>query len=301
MLAHRTAGAAVVSILVLALAAIVPPAGADAFSTGPSAFCHVTDGAFTDCSPGGEVEEWSDISFLAGLGTSAGAVVWTDQSTAPPRLLLMYDLLLHQQPLPPGSFFDVTFNVFEDGELELYEVRCFGDNTFRVFEDGEDITDEADTVDCAVGFNGHNVQVELEIDTVVTYSPDIPLFWSTAAPQPRCRSGEPGCKPQPIEAVPPGFVETSSTIVIASSDGTTQVVGLPVGGITPASLCDRSAGTGALVDLLGLFAGGNHGQFASKVAHDAAMALASLADFGIIAPSQAGALQGCLVSTLAKR
>ncbi|HEX9669358.1 MAG TPA: hypothetical protein VGC93_07715 [Thermoanaerobaculia bacterium] len=300
MFAHRSAGAGVVSALVLlAVAAVFPPPAAAAFSTGPSAFCHVTDGAFTDCTPGGGVEEWSDISFLAGLGTSAGAVVYTDQSTAPPRLLLMYDLLLHQEPLPVDSFFDITFNIFEHGELELYEVRCFGDNTFRVFEDGEDITEEADTVDCAVGFNGHNVQVELEIDTLVTYSPDIPLFWSTAAPQPRpCPPGEPGCQPQPL--APPGFVETSSTIVIASSDGTTKVAGLPVGGITPASLCDRATGAGVLVDLLGLLAGGNHGRFVSQVAHDARMALASLADFGIIAPSQIGALHGCVVSTLGK-
>lgn len=307
MFANRTAGA-VSALVLVALASAVPAARADAFSTGPSAFCHVTDGAFTDCNPGGGAEEWSDISFLAGLGTSAGAVVYTDQSTAPPRLLLMYDLLLHQQPLAVDSFFDVTFHVFEDGELEVYEVRCFGDNTFKVFEDGEDITAEADTVDCAVGFNGHNVQVELEIDTLVTYSPDIPLFWSTAAPRPcrsgepncrPCRPGEPGCKPEGL--VPPGFVETSSTVVIASSDGTTQVVGLPVGGITPASLCDRAAGTGALVDLLGLFAGGNHGQFVSRVAHDSRMALESLAGFGIIAPSQIGALQGCVVSALAKK
>jgi hypothetical protein len=297
MFAHRIAGV-VSAVVLLALAAAVPAAHAAAFSTGPSHFCHVTDGVFTDCHPGGGAEEWSDISFLAGLGTSAGAVVYTDQSTAPPRLLLMYDLLLHQQPMPPASFFDVSFNVFEDGELEIYEVRCFGNNTLQVFEDGEDITAEATTVDCAVGFNGHNVQVELEIDTLVTYSPDIPLFWSTAAPRP-CPSGAPEC--QRKLAVPPGFVETSSTIVIASSDGTTQVVGLPVGGITPASLCDRAAGTGALVDLLGLSASGNHGQSTSKVAHDAHMALASVADFGIIAPSQIGGLQGCVVSTLAKK
>ena len=101
--------------------------------------------------------------------------------------------------------------------------------------------------------------------------------------------------------MPPGFVETSSTIVIASSDGTTQVVGLPVGGITPASLCDRAAGTGALVDLLGLVAGGNHGQSTSRVADDARLALASLEDFGIVSASQTGALHGCVVSTLAKR
>ena len=309
MLTSRSTVAGTLVVLsLLALTAFTPAAGASAFSTGPSAFCHVTDGAFTDCNPGGGAEEWSDISYLTGLGTSAGAVVYTDQSVTPPRLLLMYDLLLHQQPLAPSSFFDISFNVVEDGEFEQYEVRCFGNNTFQVFEDGEDITAEATTVDCAVGFNGHNVQVELEIDTLVTYSPDIPLFWSTAAP-PRCPPSVPGCNPcppnepgcRPAEALAAGLVETSSTVVIASSDGTTQVVGLPVGAITPASLCDKRAGTGALVELLGLSAGGSHGQQVSQTAHNARLALESLASFGVIAENQIGNLQGCVVSTLGQR
>jgi hypothetical protein len=295
---RSTVTGTLVVLILLSLTALTPAAGASAFSTGPSAFCHVTDGAFTNCNPGGGIEEWSDISFLAGLGTSSGAVVYTDQSVSPPRLLLFYDLLLHQVPLAPSSFFDVSFNVFEDDELEHYEVRCFGDNTFRVFEDGEDITSEATTVDCAVGFNGHNVQVELEIDTLVTYSPDIPLFWSTAAPHPQCPPTKPGCR---SELAPAGFVETSSTVVIASSDGTTHVVGLPVGGITPASLCDKPSGTGALVDLLGLFAGGNPGEFVSLVSHDARMALESLASFGVVRPNQIGGLHACVVSTLARQ
>jgi hypothetical protein len=301
---RSTVAGTLVVLVLLSLTALTPAAGASAFSTGPSAFCHVTDGAFTDCNPGGGIEEWSDISFLSGLGTSAGAIVYTDQSVAPPRLLLMYRLLLHQVPLAPSSFFDITFNIFEDGEFEHYEVRCFGDNTFRVFEDGEDITAEATTVDCAVGFDGHNVQVELEIDTLVTYSPDIPLFWSTAAPPPQCPPTNPDCKCPPNEPgcrstlAPPGFVGTSSTVVIASSDGTTHVVGLPIGGITPASLCDKPSGTGALVDLLSLLAGGGHGE--SLVAHDARLALKSLASFGVIGENQIGGLQSCVVSTLAR-
>jgi hypothetical protein len=308
LMSRRSVAVPLVALVLLALTASA--AGASAFSTGPSAFCHVTDGAFTHCTPAGPAKEWSDISFLSGLGTSSGAVVYTDQSVSPPRLLLMYDLLLHQQPLAPDSFFDVHFNVSEDGELELYEVRCFGNNTFQVFENGEDVTPEATTVDCAVGFNGHNVQVELEIDTLVTYSPDIPLFWTTSAPRPNhCSPNDPACKPcVPGEpgcrsglAAPPGFVDTSATIVIASSDGTTQVVGLPVGGITPASLCDRPSGTGALVDLLGLFGGGNHGQFVSQVSHDARLGLESLASFGVITEQQIGTLHGCVVSSLARR
>ncbi len=278
-----------------------------AFSTGPSKFCHVTDGAFTDCDPIPGIEEWSDIDFLAGLGTNAGAVVYTDQSLNPPRLLLMYDLLGHTNPLAVDSFFDITFHIQEHGELEEYEVQCFGDGTFRVFEDGEDITDEADTVDCAVGFNGSNVQVELEIDTLVTYSPDIPLFWYTAAPQPRCHPDQPGCEcpPEDPDCFPrqqvAQLIPTSSTIVIASSDGTTQVVGLPVGGaFGPEDLCDRATRSGFLVDLMGLKPGSNHGQFIRRVSQQTRQALNSLAGFDLIAGKDMGRIHGCVVSSLAR-
>ncbi len=303
------------------------------FSTGPSAFCHVTDGAFTDCDPGGGVEEWSDISFLAGVGTSAGAVVYTDQSLAPPRLLLMYDLTQHTVPLAPGSFFDITFHVLEDGELEVYQVQCFGDGTFRVFEDGQDITAEADTVDCAVGFDGRNVQVELEMDTLVTYSPDIPLFWSTAAPPPRrqCPPEDPNCEPpcppnDPRCECPPelpncvpgnfaaalvdgplptdGHVITSNTIVVASSDGTTQVVGLPTEGVSARQLCDKAAGGGLLVDLVRLFAQNksprNHGQFVMTASQAARDAVASLVGLAVISDAEAEGLHGCVVAVLAR-
>ncbi len=298
---------AIVSWLLLSVSA---SHNGGAFSTGPSAFCHVTDGAFTDCDPGGGVEEWSDIDFLAGLGTSAGAIVYSDQSVSPPRLLLMYDLTGHTTPLAPDSFFDITFHVVEEGDLEVYTVQCFGDGSFRVFEDGEDITDEADTVDCAVGFDG-NVLVELEIDTLVTYSPDIPLFWSTAAPPPgrECPPEDPNCQPcppeqpgcQPRASSPAGLVPTSSTILVASSDGTTQVVGLPVGApLAPTDLCNRATGGGFLVDLLSLQSDPNHGQRVRRVSRQAREALASLVAFGLISSKDAGKIHGCVVSSVAK-
>ncbi len=293
----------------------VVPFSGHVFSTGPSAFCHDTDGEFTDCDPGGGIEEWSDISSLAGLGTSAGAVVYTDQSTTPPRLLLMYDLTEHTAPLAFDSFFDITFHVFEDGELEIYQVLCFGNNTFQVFEDGVDITAEAiaNGVLCAVGFNGANVQAELDIPMNTVYSPDIPLFWSTFGPPPghECPPGEPGCECPPEECEPSKLsataqesVQTSSTIVVASSDGTTQVVGLPVGStVPPAALCDKKAGAGLLVDLFELYRAEsrNHGQFMKKVAHGSKMALESLAEFGQISHGDIGPLHGCVVSVLAKK
>lgn len=304
------------SLVALLLPVVQASASQHVFTTGPSAFCHVTDGAFTDCDPGGGVEEWSDIIFLSGLGTSAGAVVYTDQSLNPPRLLLMYDLINHQFPLPPDSFFDITFDISEGGVLEEYQVLCFGDGTFRVFEDGQDITAEADTVDCAVGFNGANVQVELEIDTLVTYSPDIPLFWSTFAPPPgdRCPPEDPNCPPCPPEdpgcqprfvAQSAGLVQTSATIVIANADGTTHVLGLPVGvgaGSGLGSLlCDRATGTGLLLDLVLLNPAPNHGQLVRQATQDSKAALASLVHNGLLTEKEAKAVHNCIVRTVAKK
>ncbi len=291
----------------LLLAPVPAGAAGHVFSTGPSAFCHVTDGAFTDCDPGGGIEEWSDISSLSGLGTSAGAVVYTDQSVSPPRLLLMYDLLGNAVPLAPDSFFDITFDISEGGVLEEYRVLCFGDNTFQVFEDGEDITAEADTVDCAVGFNGANVQVELEIDTLVTYSPDIPLFWSTFAPpggDRPCPPEDPACEQPPRPTSANDNVQTSATIVIANSDGTTQVLGLPVGGSgadLAAALCDRTTGTGLLVELMLTNTARNHGSLVSQGTRDSRAALASLVHNGLITAKQAKAIHSCIMRVLSSR
>lgn len=275
---------------------VAPAARAETFSTGPSAYCHVTDGTFTDC---GGNQEWSDILKLDGVGTSAGAAVYTDQSVAPPRLLLMYDLTGHTAPLAPDSFFDITFHVVEHNELEEYRVECFGDGTFKVFEEGVDITDEADTVDCAVGFDGR-VLVELEIDTLVTYSPDIPLFWSTHAPEsrPPCPPEDPNCRPGTQASANP--VQTSASVVIASSNGTTQVAGLPVGAFAPEDLCNRATGGGILVDLMMLLPASNHGQRVRRATQSSRQALDSLVGFGLLSRQQARKIHGCVVSTLAR-
>jgi hypothetical protein len=86
--------------------AFAAAAHAQAIRTGPSAHCHVTDGAFTLCPD--STREWSDIDFLPGLGASGGAIVYTDQRVGPsPALFLMYDLVQHHVPLALDDSFDL--------------------------------------------------------------------------------------------------------------------------------------------------------------------------------------------------
>ena len=60
--------------------AVVLPVHAQEIETGPSGYCHTTDGVFTDCD--GDAtngnEEWSDIAPASFSET--GGVVWVDQA-----------------------------------------------------------------------------------------------------------------------------------------------------------------------------------------------------------------------------
>src|SRR5437660_1628875 len=110
---------------------------AQTIHVGPSAFCHVTDGQFTNCSPG---KEWSDIDFLPGLGSSQGALVYTDQrlasQTQTPAIMLMYDLADHHTPFTATDFFSVQFDAQEGSALNHYQVTCFGNGNVQVLENG---------------------------------------------------------------------------------------------------------------------------------------------------------------------
>lgn len=295
------------SLAVFALAAaFAAGAAAQTIRTGPSAFCHVTDGTFTACGDG----EWSDIDFLPFLGAN----VYSDQRVSPPSLHLMYDLPLHHAPLGPAEFFDVRFDVFEDGELEHYLVRCFGDGTFQVFEDGAPIPAGGNF--CATGFGPSptsgflDVLVELDIPMNVVYSPDIPLFWSTAAPPSRCRPGTPGCcKPEEPGCCPPEGcqgrenVPTSATIVSANSDGTTTVARVPLDA-TAADFCTPGGGgiLGGLLDDLVPPDGGhdNHGDFVRQVTAKTKDALDSLVHSGVLTRAEAGKVLSCIVNARAQ-
>ncbi|HWW74168.1 MAG TPA: hypothetical protein VNZ44_02160, partial [Pyrinomonadaceae bacterium] len=268
--------------LVLAAAA----ARAETIRVGPSAFCHVTDGAFTDCTGAPGVEEWSDIDFLPW----AAANVYTDQHRSPDELLLMYDLVNRHTPLGSAESFDINFDVVEDGRLVHYLVRVFGNNTAQIFEDGV-LETEDEGIQGAVGFGINpihpgffDVFVELKVPMNVVYSPDIPLFWSTAAPHgERCpQPGAPGCKDDGVTGtaapVLPGQDPVSQSIVSAGSDGSTVVTRVPFGATT-ADFCNPATGAGILGDLIDALLPAasvrNHGDFVSQVTAKSKQAVAS--------------------------
>ncbi|HJQ33691.1 MAG TPA: hypothetical protein VJ866_16025 [Pyrinomonadaceae bacterium] len=291
--------------LVLAAAA----ARAETIRVGPSAFCHVTDGGFTDCTGAPGVEEWSDIDYLPW----ADANVYTDQSTSPPTLHLMYDLINRHTPLGSAESFDINFDVVEDGQLVHYLVRVFGNNTAQIFEDGVLQTDP-EGIQGAVGFGINpihpgffDVFVELKVPMNVVYSPDIPLFWSTAAPKDRCtQPGSPGCGGDgtaTAAAVLPGQVPVSQSIVSAGSDGSTVVTRVPFGATT-ADFCNPATGAGLLGDLIDALLPAasvrNHGDFASQVTAKSKQAVATLVNSGVITRAQGDQIHGCVVSSRAR-
>jgi hypothetical protein len=275
-------------------------AAAQTIRVGPSGFCHVTDGAFTDCSPPPGVEEWSDIDFLPFLGAN----VYSDQRVAPASLFLMYDVLGNHVPLGPAQSFDIRFDVVEDGALEHYEVHCFGNGAAQVVVDGVPAAG-TEGISCAPGFGlsptsgFFDVFVELDVPMNVVYSPDIPLFWSTAAPHAGCRPQEPGCTPDGSRGNEP----TSATIVSANSDGSTVITKVPLDA-TPADFCTPGGGgiLGGLIDAVvppeGSFR--NHGDFVRQVVRKTREALASLVNSGALTRVEANHIESCILSARAQ-
>lgn len=108
----------------------------DAFTDGPSAFCHVTDGAFTDCKVNNGVEEWSDItpSFFDVFADVPGpeSALYVDQADLDPTrktsesevdtLVLMYDEMFRTTPLLVGESVHVHFMTVDEGALVHYDV-----------------------------------------------------------------------------------------------------------------------------------------------------------------------------------
>ena len=111
-------------------------------SVHPSSACHVTDGAFTDCSaitPGSPVE-WFDVPGFEFL--NGDSVVYFNQDPLDPpgtrNLYLMYDQVGREFALGPNEFSEVEFDTDDDagGGVIRYVVRFFGDNSIQVFRDG---------------------------------------------------------------------------------------------------------------------------------------------------------------------
>ena len=176
---------------------------------GPSAACHVTDGAFTACPDG--TDEWSDIAPASFPDTDAH--LYADQADLVPghgtsrspvdTFMLMYDECASRKPLKPDEFFVVSFDTTEHApgkptEFVRYVVHVFGDGTLVMFENGElqlgpggvARVHEIDGQHAAAGFGpspdctaNHLVveyDIELEAAGGHSYSP-APAWWAAHA------------------------------------------------------------------------------------------------------------------------
>jgi hypothetical protein len=165
-------------------------------SGGPSAFCHITDGVFTDCdSQNAGIEEWSDVPVTS--FPAANSFLYVNQNAPRTALFLMYDFPFRTTPLSANQHVRVTFDTVEqeeDGaELERYDVNIFGDGRVEVFVFGQPVPSEGITG--AIGFgvspnsSTNHLMAELQVPLVpfgeTVYSPD-PLFWSAEVPQESC-------------------------------------------------------------------------------------------------------------------
>lgn len=172
--------------------------------TGPSEFCHVVDGTFTDCDPG---EEWSDITPTL---FDAGGVLYVDQADLDPvagipggtvdHLMLMYESG-RTVPLGPDEYVLIHFMTVDEDTPALlhYAVRVYSDQTIQVFIDGVDQGpgrfQEIDSMVGGVGFGpsptdpADHVLAEFQIGLTASgliaccYSPD-PAWWSSTTPPP---------------------------------------------------------------------------------------------------------------------
>jgi uncharacterized repeat protein (TIGR01451 family) len=191
---------------VILLISVGLPAVMAQSASGFSAFCHISDGTFTNC-PGGGIE-WSDVPVAA--FPQGGSFLYADQADLDPArsgpdspadtFMLMYDECGRTTPLGPNEYFLISFDTVEEvggvEKLERYTVHIFPDNTILFIEDGHVEGERAAEVHGQrgdVGFGpspncpfDHVIaeyDIELEVAGGNSYSPD-PLFWGGVAPEP---------------------------------------------------------------------------------------------------------------------
>lgn len=210
---------------------------ADADATGPSAFCHETDGAFTTCVDGSH--EWSDVggaSFFDVFGALL-SVLYVDQADKDPSrsipdgsgldtLMLMYDEVQRTVPLSSEESVHVHFMTVDEGMLVHYDVFIGTGGIQKVLiNDVEQIPMPSGLTGLAgFGASPNNAtphviaefQIGLEAAGFTSeeccYSPD-PAWWGSGVPenpQPKECPGDRDCDQIPDEQDPcpgtPGVV-----------------------------------------------------------------------------------------------
>ena len=193
-LRHLVALSVLVTLFVPWSGVLKTPAAKAQSSQGPSAFCHITDGTFTDCNPQtGGLEEWSDVQ--PSPFPAANSFLYVNQNAARSALFLMYDFPFRTAPLASSQAVRVSFDTVEQepegAALERYDVDIFGDGRMEVSVFGE--PEPANGIVGAVGFgtspnsNVPHLMAELQVPLIpggaTVYSPD-PLFWSASVPPP---------------------------------------------------------------------------------------------------------------------
>ncbi|MCI0548245.1 MAG: thrombospondin type 3 repeat-containing protein [Candidatus Rokubacteria bacterium] len=251
------------SLLCLSLVTtcLIPASRATAQGAGgPSAFCHVTDGTFTNCPGGGR--EWSDVPVRAFPQTQS--FLYASQADLNPArgnpldtFVLMYDECSRRVPLGPDEYFRVFFRTVETEagaeKLEHYVLHLFTDGTILFIEDGVVQSPGRATVvhgmrgkvgfgrspNCAFDHVIAEFQVPLSI-TGSSYSPD-PLFWGASVPPPP----PPPCQPGDIRL--PTLINVLKGVTV--SDSTLQdMVDRSNAILSQASICSDSGGGNIIRD-----------------------------------------------------
>ena len=193
-LRHLVAAGVLVSLFLPWSVILQTPRVVAQSSQGPSAFCHTTDGTFTDCDPqtAGR-EEWSDVQ--PSPFAAANSFLYVNQNAARSALFLMYDFPFRTAPLASSQAVRISFDTVEQepegAALERYDVDIFGDGHMTVSVFGE--PEPPNGIIGAVGFgpspnsNVPHLMAELQVPLIpggaTVYSPD-PLFWSASVPPP---------------------------------------------------------------------------------------------------------------------
>ena len=212
----------------------------------PSAFCHVTDGAFTPCPDG--IQEWSDITpeFFKG----SNSYLYADQADLDPdhgtptspldTFVLMYDECGLTTPFGSDEYFLVHFMTVEPDEfgkemIEHWVIHIFSDGTIMAFKNNE-LQEPGRTavLDAMRGAAGFGASPNCEFDHVIVefqvplseaaasgmthgdwgYSLD-PLHWTSDPPPP---------PPPPLPPPPPGKdllpgIECTHQVTPSGTDG----------------------------------------------------------------------------------
>ena len=219
---------------------------------GPSAFCHVTDGSFTDCDPAtAGAEEWSDITPTFFPETES--YLYAGQADLDPTLagpespmdtfMLMYDECGLTEPLGPDQYFLVYFNTIEEEDgvhvFENYVIHLFTDGTLIFFENGvaeEDDQGEIRVEEIAgqrgdVGFGTSSncafdhVIAEFEIKLSITgfevdggLSPGFNQWLSLSPVAPPSQPQPPGCQEHDDQIRVPLVINVLKKVVISDEE-----------------------------------------------------------------------------------